>query len=450
MTNPTTVDVADVIDARGLGPFQIGVFFLFGLFLVMDGFDVQAMGYVAPAVIEDFGIENSAITPAFTWGLIGLFIGAIVFGMAGDRLGRRRVLLASTVAFSFFTFLSARANSVDQLVIIRFFAGLGLGAILPNATALIGEFSPRRMKIAMMMIVTNGFTIGAMLGGFLAAWLIPNFGWRSVFYVGAAVPLILLVPMYVWLPESLQFLALRRNDSAEIAKWLKRIDPAAAVDGNTQFTVGETKARGFPIWRLLTNGRAGGTLLLWAANFLNVMNAYFVSSWLPTIVRDSGYATGTAVLVGATVQTGGVIGTLIIAGILPRIGFIPVLTACFATACISLFFLGEPALGLAAIFFIAFFTGWGIFGGQPALNALSATFYPTDLRSTGIGAGLGVGRFGAVFGPLIAGSLMAREWTNESLFHVFALPALGATLAVLLMTRAMSSEVRSGLSAATT
>lgn len=443
------VDVADIIDARGLGPFQIGVFFLFGLFLIMDGFDVQAMGYVAPAVIDDWGIQREDMSWAFSSGLIGLFIGAILFGMAGDRLGRRPVLLASTMAFSVFTLLSGLAGSLEQLIVIRFFAGLGLGAILPNATALIGEFSPRRLRIATMMIVTNGFTIGAMIGGFLSAWLIPAFGWRAVFFLGAAIPLVLLLPMYAWLPESLQFLALRRNDSREIAKWLRRIDPAAPVDESTTFTIGERKAKGFPILKLLTDGRAGGTVLLWAANFLNVLNAYFISQWLPTMMRSAGYATETAVLAGATVQTGGVLGTLVIAGILPRVGFIPILSLCFATACAGVFLLGNPALAAGLLFVVAFLTGWGIFGGQPALNALSATFYPTDLRSTGIGAGLGVGRFGAVLGPLIAGDLIARQWTNESIFHAFAAPSLIATIAVLLMIFAMSRSVRSGVTAAT-
>ena len=448
MASKNPVDVADIIDARGLGPFQIGVFFLFGLFLIMDGFDVQAMGYVAPAVIADWGIAREDMSWAFSSGLGGLFIGAIVFGMAGDRLGRRPVLLASTVAFSVFTLLSGLAGSLSQLVVIRFFAGLGLGAILPNATALIGEFSPRRLRIATMMIVTNGFTVGAMIGGFLSAWLIPAYGWRAVFFVGCAIPLALLLPMYAWLPESLQFLALRRNDSREIAKWLKHVDPAAPVDESTAFTIGEAKAKGFPILKLLTDGRAGGTVLLWAANFLNVLNAYFISQWLPTIVNGAGYSTQTAVLVGATVQTGGVLGTIIIAGILPRVGFIPILSLCFATACAGLFVLGNPALAVWALFVVAFLTGWGIFGGQPALNALSATFYPTDLRSTGIGAGLGVGRFGAFLGPLIAGDLIARQWTDQSLFHAFSVPALIATVSVLLMIPAMSRSVRSGAAAA--
>jgi AAHS family 4-hydroxybenzoate transporter-like MFS transporter len=359
------------------------------------------------------------------------------FGMIGDRVGRRRVLLVATAAFAVLTLACAAARSPTELMVIRFFAGLGLGAILPNSTALIGEFSPQRIRVAMMMIVTNGFTIGAMLGGFLSAWLIPEYGWRAVFYVGGTVPLLLLVPMLKWLPESLQFLALRRNDSREIAKWLKRIDPAAAVDATTRFLVREQATKGVPLARLFADKRAIGTTLIWIANFLNVLNAYFVSSWLPTIVRDSGYSTGTGILVGASVQTGGVVGTILIALILHRIGFIPMLTACFAIAAASLALLGEPSLTLPLLFVVAFLTGWGIFGGQPTLNALSASYYPTDLRSTGIGAGLGIGRIGAIVGPVVAGELMRAQWSTEALFHAAAIPAALATISVLVFARAV-------------
>jgi AAHS family 4-hydroxybenzoate transporter-like MFS transporter len=201
--------------------------------------------------------------------------------------------------------------------------------------------------------------------------------------------------------------------------------------------VREGVTKGVPLVRLFADKRAIGTTLIWIANFLNVLNAYFVSSWLPTIVRDSGYSTVTGVLVGTSVQTGGVIGTIVIALILHRIGFIPMLTACFAIAATSLALLGEPSLTLPLLFLVAFLTGWGIFGGQPTLNALSASYYPTDLRSTGIGAGLGIGRIGAIVGPVVAGELMRAQWSNEALFHAAALPAALATIAVLVFARAV-------------
>jgi AAHS family 4-hydroxybenzoate transporter-like MFS transporter len=436
------IDVSAVIDAGGLNRYQIGVFFLCGLFLIMDGFDVQSMGYVAPAIITDWKIARETLGPVFSWGLGGLFLGSMLFGMVGDRIGRRRVLLGATVAFSVFTLLAGRATSINELLIIRFLAGLGLGAILPNATALIGEFSPRRMRIATMMIVTNGFTVGAAFGGFLAAWLIPLYGWQSVFYVGGVVPLLLLVPMYAWLPESLQFLALRRNDTSEIGKWLKRIDVAAAVDDTTRFVVPESRAPGVPIAHLFADGRAAATLLIWVANFMNIVNAYFIASWLPTVVRDMGYSTSIGVLAGATVQAGGVIGTLAIAGILARVGFVRVLVACFAVETVAIASIGQPDLSLAALFVVAFLTGWGIFGGQPTLNSLSATYYPTDLRSTGIGAALAIGRCGGIIGPLIGSAMLGAHWSNEAVFHAVAVPAAIATVSALLLARVLNGAPR--------
>jgi MFS transporter, AAHS family, 4-hydroxybenzoate transporter len=434
----TEVNVSAVIDAGSLNRYQIGVFFLCGLFLIMDGFDVQSMGYVAPAIITDWKIEREALTPIFMSGLLGLFIGSMVFGMVGDRIGRRRVLLGATVAFSVFTLASGRATSFNELLVIRFLAGLGLGAVLPNATALIGEFSPKRMRIATMMIVTNGFTVGAALGGFLAAWLIPQYGWRSVWYVGGLVPILLLVPMYLWLPESLQFLALRRNDTREIGKWLKRIDPAAQIDDATRFVVPEARAPGVPIAHLFAEGRGAATSLIWVANFMNIVNAYFVASWLPTVVRDMGYSTSIGVMAGATVQVGGMIGTLAIAGIVARVGFVRVLVACFAVETVAIALIGQPGISLTLLFVVAFLTGWGIFAGQPTLNSLSATYYPTDLRSTGIGAALGVGRVGAIIGPWIGGAMLGAQWSNESVFYAAAVPAAIATLASALLARPMN------------
>ena len=436
------IDVSAVIDAGSLNRHQIGVFILCGLFLIMDGFDVQSMGYVAPAIITDWKIERETLGPVFSSGLVGLFIGSMLFGMVGDRIGRRRVLLGATVAFSVFTLLSGRAGSLTELLIIRFLAGLGLGAILPNATALIGEFSPKRLRIATMMIVTNGFTVGAAVGGFLAAWLIPLYGWRAVFYVGGLVPIVLLVPMYLWLPESLQFLALRRNDTREIAKWLKRIDPKAAVDAATRFVLPEARAPGVPIAHLFADGRAAVTSLIWVANFMNIVNAYFVASWLPTVVRDMQYSTSIGVLAGATVQAGGVIGTLAIAGFLARVGFARVLVACFAVETVAIASIGQPGLPLALLFVAAFLTGWGIFAGQPTLNSLSATYYPTDLRSTGIGAALGIGRIGGITGPLLGATMLGAHWSNEAVFYAAAVPAAIAALSALLLAKVMNGAPR--------
>jgi AAHS family 4-hydroxybenzoate transporter-like MFS transporter len=434
---PREVNVADVVDSARLGRFRIGVFVLLGACLLLDGFDVQAMGYVAPALIREWGIPSARMGPVFGAGLLGLFLGSLASGMVADRIGRRPVLLSSTFAFSAFTLLTAFAGSMPQLYAVRFLAGLGLGAMMPNATALVGEYSPRRRKVATMMIVTNGFMVGAVLGGFLSAWLIPAHGWRSVFWFGGLVPLALLVPMAVWLPESPQFLAVRGKHPERLARWLARIDPGAPAGEGVRYVVREERREGNPILHLFREGRASGTALLWTVNFMNVLNAYFLSSWLPTVVRDAGHATSTAVLAGTAVQVGGCIGTFVLGVVVQRLGFVPVLATCFASAAVNLVLIGRPGLPLEILFAVAFLAGWGIFGGQPGVNALAATYYPTDLRSTGIGAGLGIGRLGAILGPVLAGALMLRGWSTEELFRAAAVPAALSTIAILSMRRVL-------------
>jgi AAHS family 4-hydroxybenzoate transporter-like MFS transporter len=427
------VDVAGVVDAARLGRFRVGVFILLGACLVMDGFDLQAMGFVAPALVREWGIPSARMGPVFGAGLLGLFLGSIASGVVADRIGRRPVLLAATLIFAAFTLLTAFAASMASLLAIRLGAGLGLGAMMPNATALVGEYSPSRRRIATMMIVTNGFMVGAVLGGLLSAWLIPAYGWRSVFWVGGIVPLALLAPMAVWLPESLQFLALRGREPRRLARWIARIDPGAPAGGDVRYVAREERREGNPILLLFREGRAMGTALLWIVNFMNVLNAYLLSSWLPSVLRDAGHTTSASVLVGTAVQVGGCIGTFALGAVVQRLGFVRVLAPCFASAAVCLALIGRPGAPLASLFVIAFLAGWGIFGGQPGVNALAATLYPTDLRSTGIGAGLGVGRLGAVLGPVVAGALMTAGWSTEALFRAAAIPALAATAAIIAM-----------------
>jgi AAHS family 4-hydroxybenzoate transporter-like MFS transporter len=180
--------------------------------LMIDGFDVQSMGYAAPALIKDWNIPSAALGPVFSAGLFGILVGSLVFSTAADKVGRRPMLIIAALFFSVMTFWTARANSIAELLVIRFIAGAGLGGIVPNALALTGEYMPTRLRVAAMMHVGNGFNFGAALGGFLAAWLIPNFGWRLVFYFGGGVPLVVALVMIFFLPESLQFMVLQGKD----------------------------------------------------------------------------------------------------------------------------------------------------------------------------------------------------------------------------------------------
>src|SRR5215471_3323295 len=244
METRKTLDIAEVLDRSNVSAFQVGIFILCGLCLIMDGFDVQALGPVAPAIIQEWHVPMAQIGVAISAALLGILVGSILFSMVADKIGRRPVLIFATLFFSVVTLMTARVHNIGELRTIRFFAGMGLGGIMPNSVALVGEYSPRRLRVLLMIVVTNGFNVGAAIAGLVSAWMIPAFGWRSVFLVGGAIPGVIGILMLLFLPESLQFLALRGNAPGKLAKWIWRIDPTITVDAGTKYTVQEQKTGG--------------------------------------------------------------------------------------------------------------------------------------------------------------------------------------------------------------
>lgn len=426
-----SLHLSALINTRPVGATQVVLFALCALSLIMDGFDVQALGYTAPAIVQEWGVPSAALGPVFGAGNLGVLVGSLLLSVVADQVGRRPVLVGGTLFFALMTLLTATAGSVGELLVLRFISGIGLGSIIPQATALVGEYSPQRLRVALMMCITVGFTAGAAVGGFVAAWLIPTFGWRSVFVVGGAVPLVVAAAMWRWLPESLQFLVVRKRPRAETIFWLRRLAPELSVDEQTELTVDEVGRGGVPVVRLFREGRAGVTLLFWVVNFMNLLNLYSLASWLPTVVRNAGHPTRTAVLVGTALQVGGTLGTFGLAWLIAHWGFTRILGLSFLVATASIALIGQPSLPLAVLFVVVFVAGWSVVGSQPGINALGATYYPTELRSTGVGWGLGIGRLGAIVGPVIGGELMRRQWSAEDMFLAAALPAFVSALAMV-------------------
>jgi AAHS family 4-hydroxybenzoate transporter-like MFS transporter len=384
-------------------------------------------------VFAELKIPSPALGSLLAAANIGVLIGSLVFSPVADKIGRRPVLIGATLFFAVLTLATAFAQSLDQLWWLRLIAGVGMGCIIPNATALVGEFSPVKRRVTLMMTITVGFTAGAALGGFVAAALIESFGWRSVFLVGGIIPLLIAVAMMTSMPESLQFLAVRRTNDKALAKWLSKLDPRLRIGPSTEYVANEKSKEGVPVVHLFRDGRATVTVLLWIVNFMNLLNLYTLAGWLPTILTLNGYTRPQAVLVGTILQVGGTIGTFGLAWLIARSGFIPMLATSFAIATLSIAIIGSPGIltSLTLLFVVVFVAGWCVVGSQPGVNALAATYYPTYLRSTGVGWGLGIGRVGAIIGPMIGGILLAQQWSTQQLFWAAAVPAAITTLTML-------------------
>jgi AAHS family 4-hydroxybenzoate transporter-like MFS transporter len=430
----STVDVAAFIDQQPVSGFQIKLLVTCAAVLFLDGFDTQAIGYVAPALAKEWGLSKAALGPVFSAGLFGLMLGALIFGPLADRIGRKKIIIFSTLAFGIGTLATSFVGDVNTLLVIRFLTGLGLGGAMPNAVAMTSEFSPHRRRATMVMIMFCGFSVGAALGGLLAAWLIPHFGWRSVFVVGGAAPL-LLVPILAWrLPESVRFLALTGRAHQRVAQLLALVNPKAAFAEATQFIVHEPGLAGIPVLHLFRDGRTLVTLLLWVVFFMSLLDLYFLANWLPTVLNDLGASVSSAAVIGSMLQVGGVVGTFALGSVIDRFSFRALALVYFA-AVFAVGAIGQLGHSVALVTLAIFAAGFCIVGGQIAANALAATYYPTSVRATGVGWALGIGRVGSIVGPLVGGALLTAKWSAGSVFIAAATAALCAALAAFSLSR---------------
>jgi MFS transporter, AAHS family, 4-hydroxybenzoate transporter len=428
------VDVAEFIDQQPVGGFQLRLLLTCAAVLFLDGFDTQAIGFVAPSLAKEWGLTKAALGPVFSAGLFGLMIGALIFGPLADRIGRKKIIVFSTLAFGVGTLVTSFVQDVNTLLAIRFLTGLGLGGAMPNAIAMTSEFNPRRRRATMVMIMFCGFSVGAALGGFLAAALIPYFGWRSVFVAGGLAPLLLVPVLALKLPESVRFLALSGHANEGVARLLRLVNPTAAFAPATTFVVREPALAGIPVLHLFRDGRTLVTLLLWVVFFMSLLDLYFLSNWLPTVLNDLGASVSMAALIGLLLQIGGVVGTFALGSIIDRFSFralaLVYFIGVFAVGAIGQ--LGHSALLVSLAIFVA---GFCIVGGQIAANALAAAYYPTSVRSTGVGWALGVGRVGSIVGPLVGGVLLGMKWSTPAVFLCAAAAAFCAALAAFWLSR---------------
>jgi len=431
------VDIAAVIDAHPVSRFQIAMMVLVALCVVMDGFDAQAMAFVAPAVIQAWHIPRAALGPVFSSSLVGMLFGSLTLGPLSDRIGRRPVLIGSTLTVSAAMLSTAFSQTLGQLLLLRLITGFGLGGIMGNAMALVSEYSPARIRTTLMMCVSCGFTAGAAFGGFVAAVLIPLSGWPGVFVFGGIVPCVIAIVMALWLPESLQYIIARGCNTEQVDHWLRRIAPLIAIHVGTRYVVAHnTEPQKNAVKGLFSEGRTATTLLLWCVNFLNLLNLFFLTNWLPTIASDVGYRVSQAALIGAMLQVGGVMGTLGMGPIIDRFGFFRVLIPTNLVAAFAIVAIGYVAsVSLPVLLLVVFVAGFGIVGGQPANNTLSASIYPVRLRATGVSWSLGIGRAGSIVGPIIAGGMLQMHWSRPQVFCAAAIPAIIAALTLRAMSR---------------
>lgn len=426
------LDIRQLLDERPVSRLQLRVFFLCFLVALLDGFDTQAIAYTGPAIAKAFGMTPGDMTYIFISGTLGMALGAMGLGMIGDRIGRRVAILGSIVLFGVFSLAIAFAQSPTQIVALRFLTGLGMGGATPVLLAMAAEYSPSRLRGAVLTGVLLGLPAGAMVGGVLAAGWMPVIGWQGIYIVGGAIPLVVLLICLAFLPESAQFLASRGRplDLSRARDLVARITGKPIADGTT-FIVPPAAGKG-SVSALFTSEYRTSTIAIWAIYLFNWIAWFMLLLWLPTVLTTAGLDQPTAALGTVVVNAAFIVFAIPLSIFLPRIDIRRTLTVMFMIGIAVCIGLSLADTNWTLVFALVAAAGFGIGGQQIALNYLISSTYPTELRATGTGWAIGIGRTGAIVGSAVGGWLLQVGGTS-GYFVGLAVPLIIAAAAVMLV-----------------
>jgi AAHS family benzoate transporter-like MFS transporter len=437
-----TIDVTALLDGARFNAFHARVLFWCALIIIFDGYDLVIYGVVLPSLMAEWGLSSIQAGALGSCALVGMMLGALFFGSLSDRIGRRKTIMICVTLFSGVTALNGMAQSPEAFALCRFIAGLGIGGVMPNVVALMNEYAPKKSRSTLVALMFSGYSLGGMLSAGLGMVLIPQWGWQAVFYV-ALIPLLVLPFLIRQLPESMDFL-LRTGQTVKAQGLLTQVAPSYAPSESDQLSQAVAKGTSVSIAKLFRDGRKLSTFMLWLAFFCCLLMVYALSSWLPKLMTAAGYGLNSSLAFLVVLNVGAIIGAVAGGWLGDRIGIAKVLFAYFSCGALALSLLALKA-PLPVLYLLIAIAGACTIGTQILANACTVQFYPPEVRATGLGWAMGVGRTGAIIGPLLGGVLQASSLPLQANFLIFAIPGLVGAIAVLvfLIQNAMSRRILS-------
>ncbi|WP_110975460.1 MFS transporter [Acinetobacter sp. WCHAc060042] len=435
-TNP--VNINTVVDEAKFTPFHWSVLIWCLLIIIFDGYDLVIYGVALPLLMQEWGLSAVQAGLLASTALFGMMFGAMSFGTLSDKLGRKKTIMICVAIFSGFTFLGAFASNPIEFGILRFLAGLGIGGVMPNVVALMTEYAPKRIRSTLVAVMFSGYAIGGMTSALLGAWLVTDYGWKIMFYI-AIIPFLALPILWKFLPESLMFLT-KKGETEKVREIVRKIAPEQDIQPETTFKLNDAVAGDdAPLKALFQQGRTFSTMMFWVAFFMCLLMVYALGSWLPKLMIQAGYSLGASMIFLFALNIGGMVGAIGGGALADRFHLKPVLTTMFTVGAIALILLGfnSPQMVLYTLIAIA---GAATIGSQILLYTFVAQFYPTAVRSTGMGWASGIGRIGAIVGPVLTGALLTFELPHQMNFLVIAIPGVIAALAVFMVNLKVSVD----------
>lgn len=423
-------DLRDGIADQPMSRVQVAVVALCFVLNMIDGVDVLIVSFTGALIEAEWGLSKTELGAVYSVGLFGMMIGCLAIAPIADTIGRKALLIGSTVAIMIGMISASFAQAYEHLLAARLLAGLGIGAILPVMAATAAEFANKRWRDAAVSVVQAGWPIGAILTGFFVAWAVPQFGWRFVFLAAGLLSAAML-PLLIWMmPESLEFLGRRQPKNAR-----ERINALLARMGRAPLSVlpprPATLNTRVTVSALFSRQYIGPTLLLWVGIFFGFMTLYTLISWVPNIATSSGMPFELATFAGTALNVGAFVGSVAIGVFAPRWGIRRLIFAFLVCAFVLMVAYGNLPLSTVAVFVLIVLIGVTVQGGFNGFYPAAARIYPASLRATGVGWAVGAGRMGAIIGPALFGVLLDAEVAIGVLFAVFSVPLLIAAAAAL-------------------
>lgn len=412
------------LDEKPLTSLQWRVVILCWLVNILDGFDLLAISFAAPAIAKTWQLSPQTLGIVFSSGLLGMTAGSLLLGPLADRIGRRRMILMATAALGLSTLATANAASVAQLLLLRGLTGIAIGALLPSLNTLVAEYTPDRRRNLAISFMHLGYPLGGIAGGLLASYVIPSAGWQALFFIGGIFTLAMLPALLFGLPESLHYLLQKKHPEPQAAA--EKIAIRLGIDLHAaqaqHVTANDIRFRDVLRGQWLAPG-----LALWFCFFLGNLTLYFLLNWTPTILVEAGLPTERAMRAGMLLNLGGGIGMLSLGYLSARWSIYRMMSGYFILGGLFIMALGQmPEAGL--LFAFTILAGFFALGGLIGLYSLAARLYPDATRATGIGLAIGAGRFGAILGPYAGGVLISLGWPMSSYFALLALPLMAAAV----------------------
>ncbi|HBV96007.1 MAG: major facilitator transporter [Peptococcaceae bacterium BICA1-7] len=425
-----SINVNKIIDESKFNSYHLLILVLCAFVIVCDGYDLVVYGTVVPLLMKQWNLSPIQAGALGSYALFGMMLGALFFGPLADKIGRKKVILICVTMFGLFTGMVGFSRGPTEFGLYRFIAGLGLGGVMPNAISLITEYSPRSIRSTLVTIMFSGMQLGAMSAAGLGIVLIEPLGWRVMFWAGAA-PLLVVPLILLFLPETMS-IYVAKNDDEKIRSVLKKINPVYKPEEGEKFSLEAAKVVGMPVVSLFENKRTLSTIMFWITFFMSLLMTYALQTWLPKLMQNAGYSMGSSLWFMLILNVGAIVGAITGGLLSDRINGRKVIVVFYAIAFISICLLSFKT-GMVTLSILVAIAGATTMGTQISANAYVSQYYPNNIRSTGIGWALGIGRMGGIVGPMMVGWLLTINLTLQQNFLVVALPAVIAVIAMMIV-----------------